>query len=49
MLLERGSDERMPVYLEAEEPDGTAYRWVIDSEALDRVVALLGEPETIKV
>jgi len=39
----------MPVYFEAEEANGTAYRWVIDSEALDKVIAILGEPETIKV
>jgi hypothetical protein len=38
----------MPIYLEAEEPDGTAYRWVIDSEILDRVIAIAGEPESIR-
>jgi hypothetical protein len=39
----------MPIYFEAEEPDGTAYRWVLDSDALDRVIEMLGEPETVKV
>ena len=39
----------MPIYFEAEEPDGTAYRWVLDADMLDRVIELLGEPETIKV
>lgn len=39
----------MPIYFEAEEIDGTAYRWVLDSEALDRVIELLGQPETVKV
>lgn len=38
----------MPIYIEAEEPDGTAYRWVTDSDALDQIIAMLGEPETIK-
>lgn len=39
----------MPIYFEAEEPDGTAYRWVLDSDTLDRVIEMLGEPETVKV
>lgn len=38
----------MPIFFEAEEPDGTAYRWVLDAADLDRVIELLGEPETIK-
>jgi len=38
----------MPIYIEAEEPDGTAYRWVTDSDSLDRIIEMLGEPETIR-
>ena len=38
----------MPIYFEAEEPDGTAYRWVLDDESLDKVIELLGHPDTIK-
>lgn len=39
----------MPIYLEAEEPDGTTYRWIIDAVDFDRIVKILGAPETMKV
>jgi hypothetical protein len=38
----------MPIYFEAEEINGTAYRWVLDDDMLDQVIELLGQPETIK-
>jgi hypothetical protein len=36
------------LFIEAEEIDGTAYRWVVTDAELDRLVEILGEPETIR-
>lgn len=38
----------MPVFFEAEEPDGTTYLWVLDDEDLGRVIEVLGHPDLVK-
>lgn len=37
------------LFIEAEEIDGTAYRWILDADVLVEMFALLGEPETIRL
>ncbi len=34
------------LFIEAEELDGTAYRWILDGDILNQMIELLGEPET---
>ena len=36
------------LFIEAEEIDGTAYRWVATDLELHRLFEVLGEPETIR-
>lgn len=43
-----GIGEQMPVYFEAEQVDGTTYRWVLSSDDLEKVIGVLGDPETVR-
>ena len=45
--MRRGRGRDM-LFIEAEEMDGTAYRWVVAVEDLDRLVEVLGQPETVR-
>lgn len=36
------------IYIEAEEIDGSAYRWIVTEDMFDRVAEMLGTPETVK-
>ena len=36
------------IYLEAEESDGTAYRWIVTEDMFDRVTEILGTPDTVR-
>lgn len=39
----------MPTYVEAETLDGEIYRWVVDDTVIEKLEALLGRPDTIRI
>jgi hypothetical protein len=39
----------MPTYVEVETLDGEVYRWVLDDSVIEKLQAVLGQPDSILV